>query len=382
MPHISSLEQGPIWGSEKPLYHIVVSWEGTRMDGIIAVAPDAFCNGDREVSAAPSRERSRHSPSDVASVIPSTGRCSRMKILIGTSTFGVADDAPLQRLADLGLTPVLNPFGRTIAGAELPGLLTDDTIGLIAGLEPLDRPMLAASHLKAISRVGVGMSSVDQDAARDLGILLYSTPDAPTQAVAELALGSLLALLRRIPEMDRDMHTRRWNKQLGRQLSDRTVAIVGFGRIGRRLASLLVPFGTRILVVDPGSHQATSGGLPVLSLYDALEQADVVSIHVSGTAPILDREALAHLKRGSYVLNASRGGCIIEEALLEVLASGRVAGAWLDTFEAEPYDGPLCDHPNVLLTPHVGSNTAEARVQMEAEAVDNLVDGLTKAGVL
>jgi D-3-phosphoglycerate dehydrogenase len=82
------------------------------------------------------------------------------------------------------------------------------------------------------------------------------------------------------------------------------------------------------------------------------------------------------------VLNASRGGCIIEEALLEVLASGRVAGAWLDTFEAEPYDGPLCDHPNVLLTPHVGSNTAEARVQMEAEAVDNLVDGLTKAGVL
>ncbi len=305
-----------------------------------------------------------------------------MKVLIGTSTFGVADDAPLRRLADVGLTPVLNPFARKITDDELPGLLTEDTVGLVAGLETLDRPMLAGSHLKAISRVGVGMSNVDQDAARDLGIAVFSTPDAPTQAVAELAVGSLLALLRRVPEMDRDMHARRWNKQLGLQLGDRTVAIVGFGRIGRRIASLLAPFGTRVLVVDPMMEGTAPGGFPVLSLDDALEQADVVSVHASGDKPILDEAAFGHLKDGSYVLNASRGGCVDEDALLAALTSGKVAGAWVDTFEAEPYDGPLCDHPRVLLTPHIGSNTAEARVQMEAEAVENLIGGLTKAGVL
>lgn len=305
-----------------------------------------------------------------------------MRVLIGTSTFGATDDAPLRRLTALGLTPILNPFGRTVTNAELSSLLTDDTIGLVAGLETLDRPTLVASHIKIISRVGVGMSNIDQDAARDLGILLYSTPDAPTQAVAELALGSLLALLRGLPEMNRDMHSRYWNKQLGRQLSDQVVAIIGFGRIGRRLAALLAPFGTRIVIVQPGMEKSFSENFEVLPLYDALEQADVVSIHSSGDATVLDRGAMSHLKQGCYVLNASRGGCVDEQALLEALASGKVAGAWVDTFGVEPYDGLLCDRENVLLTPHVGSYTAEARVQMEAEAVDNLIEGLLKVGAL
>ncbi len=305
-----------------------------------------------------------------------------MKVLIGTSTFGVANAAPMERLADLGFTVVQNPFGRKIADAELPAMLTGDTVGLIAGLETLDRRILAASGLKAISRVGVGMSNVDQVAARDFGILVYSTPDAPTQAVAELAVGSLLSLLRRIPEMDRDMHAQRWNKQLGLQLSDRTVAIVGFGRIGRRLASLVAPFGARVVVVDPRLKGTTPDGITVLSLYGALEQADVISIHASGDAPILDTAAFVHMKHGAYVLNASRGGCVSESALLDALASGKVAGAWVDTFEQEPYAGPLSNHPNVLLTPHIGSHTAEARVQMEAEAVENLITGLKKTGVL
>jgi D-3-phosphoglycerate dehydrogenase / 2-oxoglutarate reductase len=305
-----------------------------------------------------------------------------MKVLIGTSTFGVADDAPLHRLDDLGLTVVLNPYARKIADNELLALLTHDTVGLVAGLETLDRPMLAASHLKAISRVGVGMSNVDQDAAHELGISVYSTPDAPTQAVAELALGSLLTLLRRVPEMDRDMHAHKWTKQLGLQLSDRTVAIVGFGRIGRRLASLLAPFGTRVIVVDPMIDAQNIDGLPVLALEQALEQADVISVHASGDAPVLTRETFAHIKNGSYILNASRGGCVDEAALVEALASGQLAGAWVDTFETEPYDGPLADEPNALLTPHIGSNTAESRVQMEAEAVENLIDGLAKAGVI
>lgn len=304
-----------------------------------------------------------------------------MKVLIGTSTFGVADDAPLRALANAGLEAVLNPYGRKIADDELPALLGSDTVGLVAGLETLDRPMLKASHLKVVSRVGVGVSNVDQEAADDLGILVYSTPDAPTQAVAELTVGAMLSLLRGVPAMNRDMHAGRWVKRLGGQLDHRTVAIVGFGRIGRRLARLLTPFGARLIVVDPTLSEATADGLPVLSLEDALAQADIVTVHASGNEPILDERAFALMREGSFVLNASRGSCVSESTLAAALDSGKVAGAWVDTFGEEPYAGLLTRYENVLLTPHVASNTAESRVDMEREAVENLLAGLAKAGV-
>ena len=305
-----------------------------------------------------------------------------MKVLIGTSSFGVADSAPLNRLKDAGLEPVLNPYGRKIADNELPALLSGGVVGLIAGLETLDRKVLTGSRLKVISRVGVGMSNVDLAAAADLGILVYSTPDAPTQAVAELTLGAMLSLLRQVPTMDRDMHDGKWVKRLGLQLDHRTVAIIGFGRIGRRLATLLEPFGARVLVVDPMLSETTVDGYAVLPLDEALTQADVVSVHAGGEECILDAQAFERLKDDAYVLNASRGPCVDEDALVAALDNGKVVGAWLDVFDDEPYEGPLAGYDNVILTPHIGSNTVECRVEMEAEAVENLINGLTQAGVL
>jgi D-3-phosphoglycerate dehydrogenase len=304
-----------------------------------------------------------------------------LKILIGTSSFGLADDAPLRTLAAAGIDVVMNPYGRKINDAELPALLTDDIVGLIAGLETLSRPMLSTSSVRVISRVGAGMSNVDLPAAHDLGILVYSTPDAPTQAVAELTLGAMLSLLREIPAMDRDLHAGSWVKRLGRQLDQRTVAIVGFGRVGRRVAALLAPFGTRVVVVAPSMEEANVDGLPVLTLEDALAQADIVTVHASGEEPILDEHAFALMHEGTLILNAARGGCVSEPALIAALDAGRVAGAWIDTFETEPYAGPLTAYDNVLLTPHVGSNTVECRVEMERDAVDHLLMGLAKAGL-
>jgi len=304
-----------------------------------------------------------------------------MKILIGTSSFGVTDDAPLRTLEAAGIDVVMNPYGRKIDDAELPALLSDDTVGIIAGLETLDRPTLSTSGIRVVSRVGAGMSNVDLEAARELGVLVYSTPDAPTRAVAELTLGAMLSLLRQLPPMDRDMHAGKWVKRLGRQLDQRTVAIIGFGRVGRRLASLLAPFGTRVVVVAPSLEEAHTDGLPVLTLDDALAQADIVTVHASGDERILDERAFSLLRERTLVLNAARGACISEPALIAALDSGRVAGAWIDTFEQEPYSGPLAAYDNVLLTPHVGSNTIECRVEMEQDAVDHLLTGLAKLGL-
>ena len=304
---------------------------------------------------------------------------SKERVLIGVSSFAEADDRPLGRLRSAGLGVTPNPFGRRLTGPEVSELMASDVVGLIAGLEPLDRGVLAGSHLRVVSRVGAGLSNVDLDAARDLGIDVRSTPDAPTEAVAELTLGAALALLRGLPAMDRAMHDGRWERHLGAQLGGKTVVIVGFGRVGRRVAELLAPFGARVLVVDPNLDPSQTAGYPLLPLSEALPQAEVLTLHASGEDRLLDAAAFAAMADGVFVLNAARGGLIDEAALAAALDSGKVAGAWLDTFVDEPYAGPLRAYSNVLLTPHAGSDTRECRARMEMEAVENLLEALGKA---
>lgn len=304
-------------------------------------------------------------------------RLTGTKVLIGPSSFGETDPMPIDRLIENGCEVIENPFKRKLAKEELTKLLEGGVSGLIAGLEPLDREVLQKSRLKVISRCGSGLSNVDLDAARELGIEVCATPSGPTAAVAELTLGAILSLLRMIPLMDRDLHEGRWAKRIGVQLGGKTVVVVGYGLIGRRVAALLVSFGARVLAVDP--HLTTGEvDVPLVTLDQALPQADVLCLHCSGDGRILGARELDRLKPGAYVLNAARGGLIEEAALLEGLRVGRIAGAWLDTFEYEPYDGPLAACPNVLLTPHVGSYTRECRARMEVEAVENLISALVR----
>lgn len=295
------------------------------------------------------------------------------RVLIGPSSFAEADPEPLRRLEASGVEVIPNPYRRKLTRPELLALLAGDVRGLIAGLEPLDREVLASSRLVVISRVGAGVSNVDLDAARELGIAVHSTPDGPTAAVAELTLGAMLALLRMIPRMDRALKEGNWEKRIGSQLEGRTVAIIGFGRIGHRVVELLRPFRVRLVVVDPLLTAPPEADITLLPLERALPIADVVTLHASGDACLLGEAELAGIKRGAYLLNAARGGIVDEEALCRALADGRLAGAWLDVFADEPYGGRLRELENVILTPHVGSYTAEGRRRMELEAVDNLL---------
>jgi D-3-phosphoglycerate dehydrogenase len=302
------------------------------------------------------------------------------KILIGTSSFAEKNRTPMDRLKAAGYEVIDNPFRRKLTKEELIDLLREDVVGLIAGLETLDREVLANSRIRAISRVGAGISNVDLEAARDLGIRVFSTPDAPTNSVAELTIGAMLSLLRMIPQMDKALHEGQWQKRVGLQLQGKTVAIIGYGRIGRRVAELLAPFGVEILVVDPYVEENACEGCRKASLREALSEADIVTLHTSGHDCIIGEKEFSGMKKGAYLLNVSRGEVISEDALKKAIENGTVAGAWVDTFENEPYKGPLCGFPNVILTPHVGSYTAECRLRMENEAVDNLLDYLKKAG--
>ncbi len=300
------------------------------------------------------------------------------KILIGPSSFAETDKTPMNRLIASGYEVIDNPFKRKLTKNELLGLLTPDVVGIVAGLEPLDRDVLQRSQLRVVSRVGSGISNVDLTTAQDLGIEVCSTPNGPTAAVAELTLGALLGLLRMIPLMDQALHNGKWSKKIGVQLEGMTVAIIGFGRIGRHVAELLVPFRVNLLVVDPFLADDAAGHYVKLSLAEALPQADIVTIHSSGEECLIDEREFAIMKPGVYLLNVARGGLIAEEALVKALEGGKVAGAWIDTFKEEPYSGPLCRFHNVVLTPHVGSYTLECRKQMETEAVDNLLNALQR----
>ncbi|MBU0568821.1 phosphoglycerate dehydrogenase [bacterium] len=307
-----------------------------------------------------------------------------MKTLISTRSFGEFDRKPLDKLKEAGFEIVPNPYGRSLEPEESIELLEGAT-GLIAGTEPLTEEVLSkAGSLKVISRCGTGMDNVDLEAAKRLGIKVLNTPDAPTLAVAELTLGLILALYRRIAESDRCIRSGRWKRQMGQLLYRKKLGIVGLGRIGKRLVELTTPFDLEVMTCEPSPdiEFVQRHNIQVLSFNELLKKADIVSLHLScpkGTHCLIGRNELALMKPSAILINTSRGWMIDEEALYEALANKIIAGAALDVFENEPYDGNLRNLDNVILTTHIGSSAKETRIQMEIEAVDNLLRGLVKS---
>ncbi len=303
----------------------------------------------------------------------------KIEVLIGPSSFGEQDPLPLHLLKENGFKAIPNPYKRKLTKEEVMRLLSNNVPGLIAGLELLDREVLSNTALKVISRCGSGLSNIDLEAAREFEIKVCSTPDGPTLAVAELTIGMILNLLRSIAQMDNDLHQGKWHKRTGFQLKNKNVAIIGFGRIGQKVASLLQPFHVRIIAVDP-FIQKSFPSVKFLSLSAALKKADIVIFHCSGSGEILGKKQFSMMKKRVLLLNASRGGVVNEDALCWALDNGVVSGAWLDTFVNEPYTGRLGDYPQVILTPHIGSYTLEGRRQMEIDAVKNFIAAFKKSG--
>lgn len=302
------------------------------------------------------------------------------RIFISTSSFGKQDGRPLAVLEAFGATYELNPYGRKLKPEETIALLAG-VDGLIAGTELLDRHILEqAPQLRVISRVGTGMDNVDRVAAEELGIRVYNTPDAHVDAVAELTLGGMLDLLRRVSYADRQVRQGKWDKPMGLLLRGKTIGLIGLGRVAKAVVKLLQPFGVTVLAYEPYPDEAFAGeyGVRFGSLEEVLGAADMVSLHLSYSSEarhLMDGGRLGQMKRGAFLVNCARGGLVDEEALYGALKDGRLAGAFMDTFEQEPYQGPLTELENVVLTTHIGSYAAEVRGRMEMEAVENLLRG-------
>jgi len=301
-----------------------------------------------------------------------------IKVLLGPSSFAELDKAPYNKLVQNNFNVIDNPYKRKLTEEELLSLLPGVT-GLIAGLEPLTRKVLEKSDLKVISRCGSGLSNVDLLAAKEMGITVTNTPLGPTTAVAELTLGCLLNLIRQVPQMNNSLHKKEWSKRIGKELTGSCVGIIGFGNIGRRVGRLLSIFGAKIIAVDP-LLSGVVDNVPIVGIEEVLKEADIITLHSSGEDCLLDKQEFDLMKQGVYILNAARGSIINEEALKEALDNGKVAGAWLDTFGNEPYNGVLCDYEQVILTPHIGSYTVQCRSSMEMEAVENLIKALNTNG--
>lgn len=272
-----------------------------------------------------------------------------------------------------------NPHRRKLAEEEADDLIQrHKPIGMIAGIEPLTRKIMEhAPFLKVISRCGIGLDSVDLKAASELGIKVMNTPDAPTPAVAELAIALMLAVLRKICLMDGKIRGGEWPRPMGSLLAGKTVGVIGCGRIGSYVAKLAHAFGCKVIghTHHPENHAFCAlCGLDVL-----LRESDIITLHIPYKLEnhhLISREKIFAMKKGAVLINTARGGLIDEEALYDALIKEHLSGAALDCFENEPYSGPLAKLANVVLTPHVGSNAKEARLVMEQQALENLVRGL------
>ena len=306
-----------------------------------------------------------------------------MQVLISTSSFNLDNFSQLSDLKNAGVEVKLNPFAARLTEDQVIELLGTDTIGLIAGLEPLTKNVLqVAKSLKVIARVGTGLDSVDLATAKQLGITVLNTPDAPTKAVAELTLAHILGLLRNVSQADRQVRVGVWKGLMGSLLETKTVGIVGFGRIGKRVATLLSAFGASVIISDA---QVAQSDYPNVDLDELCIKSDILSLHLpynEATHHIINEKHFNLMKKGSYIVNISRGGLVDETALLAALKSGHLAGAALDCFEQEPYEGELRYLETVQITAHMGSYARETRDLMEQEASQLLVNALHEKNLL
>jgi len=241
---------------------------------------------------------------------------------------------------------------------------------LIRSATQVDAEAIAAgSALKVVARAGVGLDNVDVKAATEAGVMVVNAPTSNVVSAAELAVGHILALARHIPEANASMKAGEWKRSAftGFELYEKTIGIVGLGRIGTLVAQRLAGFEVELLGYDPYVPPARAAqlGVTLVTLDELMERSDVITIHIPKTPEttnLISTDEFAKAKPSLRIVNASRGGIIDEDALHEALASGRIAGAGLDVFVSEPPKGsPLLDLPTIQLTPHLGASTDEAQ---------------------
>jgi phosphoglycerate dehydrogenase-like enzyme len=287
---------------------------------------------------------------------------------------GPVDDTVRERLAVHGDVVEVAPDDRDAIDRLLPG-----AVGIVArATAVIDADVLAAPRLRVVGRSGVGVERVDLEAATRRGIPVVVTPTGGTRGVAEGTLALMLHLVKRLAPLTALVREGRWTERDAFPLGDldgATLAVIGYGRIGRRVAELACAFGMHVVAHDPHADDAT------YELHDALAIADVITLHApltTQTQGLIGEAALGHVKHGAVLVNCGRGALLDLDAAHAALIDGRLAGVGLDVFEPEPAsDHPLFHHPDVVLTPHVMALSRRTRALVFEEMADGMDDVLS-----
>lgn len=301
------------------------------------------------------------------------------KVLITTVPFGEKDRFPLDLLEKAEIEYLINPYRKKITEDQLTEIISDFD-AIIAGTEPItEKVMDCAKNLLLISRVGIGLDSVDLLSAQKHDIKVSYTPEAPSLAVAELTLGLMLNLLRSVHVSNTQMHQGQWYRFIGKRLAEVTVGIIGVGRIGTGVLKMLKGFGTSTILVNdivPNRELDSEFKLEWTGKEKIYKEADIISLHLpltNLTKNMIRKKQLLSMKPDAVIINTSRGGIINETDLYDVMHSGHLNGAAIDVFEKEPYQGPLKKIERCILTSHMGAMSVDCRSRMEIEATEEVI---------
>lgn len=273
------------------------------------------------------------------------------------------------------------PSPGTVPSEEQIRAAVSDCVGYLAGTECLSGPLLEdLQRLKAISRNGVGVDSIDVAAAERLGINVVTAPGANSQGVAELTIALILAGSRSIPWHDARLKSGQWDRRVGIEVAGKVLGLIGCGQIGRRVATMALGLGMKVIAFDeyPLESFAPSPDFSWAPLNDVLSSSHVISLHMPPSEqPVLGAGAIRLLQADTGVINTARASLIDDEAMLQALDSGQVAYLATDVFSSEPpAPSRLITHPRVITTPHIGGYTKESVDRATQAAVDNLLQAL------
>ncbi|WP_025030217.1 phosphoglycerate dehydrogenase [Nitratireductor aquibiodomus] len=246
-----------------------------------------------------------------------------------------------------------------------------------------------ATNLKVVGRAGIGVDNVDIPAASRRGIIVMNTPFGNSITTAEHAIAMLFAVARQIPEANTSTHDGKWEKNrfMGVEITGKTLGVIGCGNIGSVVAMRAIGLKMHVVAFDPflSAERASELGVEKVELDELLKRADFITLHTpltDKTRGVIDKDAIAKMKKGVRIINCARGGLVVEADLVEGLKSGKVAGAGIDVFETEPAtENPLFNMPNVVCTPHLGASTSEAQENVAIQVAEQMADYLTKGAV-
>jgi len=310
-----------------------------------------------------------------------------MRILISAPYFLPVVEHYRARLEAEGMELVIADVRERLSEQELLPLVPA-IHGAICGDDEFTECVLqAAPHLKVISKWGTGIDSIDMNSAARLGIRVFNTPDAFTDCVADTTLGYILNFARQLFRMDQDVRSGKWIKPNAVTLRECTLGVIGVGNIGKAVVRRAIAFGMRVLGNDPvpvPESFLAETGLKLVSMHDLLKSSDFVTLHCDlnpTSYHLIDRPELDLMRPTAYVINTSRGPVVNEQALVEALERGKIAGAALDVFESEPLpaDSPLRKMNNCLLAPHNANCGQAAKKRVHESTIHNLLNGLKQA---